>query len=87
MANSALAALTAFVVSLAPAQTPAAASPKQELDALVAQIQQKLRADEKSPAQLAAEVNAFAALRAKYADSDPAARPKATGRRAGWLVT
>ena len=59
-------------VSFAVAQTDAAAGSKEELDALVGRIQQKLRAGEKSPSQLAPEVSAFEALRAKYADSDPA---------------
>ena len=69
---AALAAWTAGVMSLAIAQTSATAGAKEELDALVSRVQQKLRAGEKSAEQLAPELAAFGALRAKYADSDPA---------------
>ena len=63
-----------IAITVLPAADDSAAvtKSKQELDALVAQIQQKLRAGEKSAAQLAPEAAAFADLRAKYADAEPA---------------
>ena len=58
------------------AQTAGGGDSKAELDALVARIQQKLRAGEKSPSDLAPEIAAFAALRGKYGETDPAAAAK-----------
>jgi len=59
----------ALLVSLAAAQPNA--SPAQELNALVARIQVKIRAGQTSAAQLAPESAEFNALGAKYADNRP----------------
>lgn len=75
---AALVAWTMGTMSLATAQTNATASSKEELDALISRVQQKIRAGEKSSEQLAPELAAFGALRAKYADSNPAMAAKIT---------
>src|SRR5688572_20075952 len=73
---AAAAAWMVCVVSPGVAQSNADAGSKEELDVLVGRIQEKLRAGEKSAAQLAPEIAAFEALRAKHADSDPATAAK-----------
>ena len=70
--------LAAVAASLVCAALPAAAQaanaePKAELDALVARVQEKLRAGEKTSAALAPELAEFAALRERHAESNPAA--------------
>jgi thiol-disulfide isomerase/thioredoxin len=57
-----------IAVSVANAQSDANAAVTKELNAIVARVQEKLRAGEKSATQLAPETAALAALRAKYAD-------------------
>ena len=69
---AALMAWTAGTMSLATAQTSAEAIAKEEVNALVGRVQQKIRAGQQSAEQLAPELAAFGALRAKYAESEPA---------------
>jgi thiol-disulfide isomerase/thioredoxin len=69
---AALAAWTAGMMTLATAQTGPSAAAKEEVNAVIARAQQKIRAGERSMEQLAPELAAFAALRAKYDASDPA---------------
>jgi thiol-disulfide isomerase/thioredoxin len=65
--------LCVFTLSRAAADSAAFTA---ELDRLVARIQEKIRADRKTPADLAPETADFAALRSKAAESDPAAAAK-----------
>lgn len=65
-----------FAASLAPAQSAPVPDPQQELNALVTRIQTKLRAGQKTAAELSPELVAFDSLRDKYADRQPAAAAK-----------
>jgi thiol-disulfide isomerase/thioredoxin len=69
-----VAAAAALLVCLASASAqPGAAGSTPEIDAVVARVQEKLRAGERSSAALTAEMAEFDALRARNATSNPAA--------------
>ena len=68
----------ALLVVVATGEPNAVVTPTEELNALVARIQEKLRAGKKSAADLATETAAFDALRAKYADQQPETAAKIT---------
>ena len=68
----------ALSISVATAQPADVAGSTPELNALVARIQAKLRAGQKSAADLAPETAAFDALRAKYSEAQPEAAAKIT---------
>jgi thiol-disulfide isomerase/thioredoxin len=69
-----------WLTSPACAQEQKSVTPAAELGALIARIQTKLRAGQKSVADLAPETADFAALRAKYAESLPAEAAKIAQR-------
>ena len=68
----------ALLVSVATAEQNAVTSPAEELNALVARIQNKLRAGKKTAADFATETATFDALRTKYADRQPEMAAKIT---------
>jgi thiol-disulfide isomerase/thioredoxin len=72
------AAWLAFLFSAMSAQSGASPDPSAELSALVARIQDKLRSGQKTSTDLAPELAAFDALRAKYADTHPKDTAKIT---------
>ena len=66
----------ALLASVAVAPFSAAAEPAPELNALVARIQEKIRADKKSAADLAPELADFDGLLARHAERNPEAAAK-----------